>query len=347
MINREIIKLELEPIIEGRFQPTGFPEIGAAIYKRPVRSSTGKVSWENAILVESAQSIANHLESVCWNPRDNRPIEELNGLPYVRVVNSENEFLTSSRIEPHRLASAYIWDSMISGKTANELFNELFELKIGRPPEFSKVVAGIFKLDPFSLIHGVFFSRSELSGQPKVTRAVTGAVEALNTGQVHSGGVKRDEVNPSNKESGLSSNKGYGMVPFQRTEYVAERIVASFVIDYSQIESYGLGDEASKLLINLAKFEIRQFIDSGIRLRTACDLVVKNLEEVKGQLPTSEVLVEDLKKNIQQCSEMFYSKYEIIATWDSKKAKAPTKGQKSDSKVESSEIEEPDLDDDE
>ena len=41
-----------------RFQPTGFPDLGAAEFETPSGRS---------LLVESAQSMANRLESVCWD----------------------------------------------------------------------------------------------------------------------------------------------------------------------------------------------------------------------------------------------------------------------------------------
>ena len=41
-----------------RFQPTGFPDLGAAEFDTP----EGR-----ALLVESAQSMANRLEAVCWD----------------------------------------------------------------------------------------------------------------------------------------------------------------------------------------------------------------------------------------------------------------------------------------
>ena len=62
--NRLLIEVELEPIQGERFQPTGFPDLGAAEIQ--LNDNTA------SLLVESAQSMANRLEDVCLNPEKNR-----------------------------------------------------------------------------------------------------------------------------------------------------------------------------------------------------------------------------------------------------------------------------------
>ncbi len=46
-----------------RFQPTGFPDLGAALFSRPV----GEDGWQECLHVESPQSMANHLEGATWD----------------------------------------------------------------------------------------------------------------------------------------------------------------------------------------------------------------------------------------------------------------------------------------
>ena len=87
-----------------------------------------------------------------------------------------------------------------------------------------------------------------------------------------SGGVKNDIVNPSGDTA-----KGFGNVPFARDEYVANRIVAYFNLDLAQIRGFGLGGRVERLLIALALYKIRRFLEMGLRLRTACDLELKGL----------------------------------------------------------------------
>lgn len=63
MSSRELFDVELMPAAGSRFQPTGFPDIGAAVFQRP----SGESGWVDCLLVESAQSMANRLEAVAWD----------------------------------------------------------------------------------------------------------------------------------------------------------------------------------------------------------------------------------------------------------------------------------------
>lgn len=81
-----------------RFQPTGFPDLGAAEFDTPSGRS---------LLVESAQSMANRLEAVCWDESANDLVEPLRGLSYVKVERG-NKYLTSSVTDSHHLNSPYI-----------------------------------------------------------------------------------------------------------------------------------------------------------------------------------------------------------------------------------------------
>ena len=57
------IDVELQPVQGQRFQPTGFPNLGAAEYEAP--SANGDRT--RMVLIESAQSMANRLEAMCWD----------------------------------------------------------------------------------------------------------------------------------------------------------------------------------------------------------------------------------------------------------------------------------------
>src|SRR3546814_7210586 len=83
--------------------------------------------------------------------------------------------------------------------------------------------------------------------------------------------------------------KGFGNVPFSRDEFVSPEIDAFFNLDLAQLRGYGFSDAVYQLLVALALFKIRGFLEEGLRLRTACDL---ECEVVEAQRPKSFVLPE-------------------------------------------------------
>ena len=80
---RLLFKIPLEPLLGRRFQPAGFPSLGAATFQ------TGD---GDSLLVESAQSMANHLEMTIWDVARKDVKEEVDGLSHVRVMH-KGEFL--------------------------------------------------------------------------------------------------------------------------------------------------------------------------------------------------------------------------------------------------------------
>ncbi len=99
------IEASLKPIAGSRFQPTGFPDLGPAVYDVP--SSDGPTAVPT-LFVESAQSLANRLGAVCWDEATDDLVPELRGLPFVHVKLSglgDGLGTTSSLQEFHRLNS--------------------------------------------------------------------------------------------------------------------------------------------------------------------------------------------------------------------------------------------------
>lgn len=245
-----------------RFQPTGFPDLGAAEFDTP----EGR-----ALLVESAQSMANRLEAVCWDESANDLVEELRGLSYVKVVR-DGEFLTSSVLEAHRLNSPYI-------EKAQEKLHNTIRTEIGvdrsgpiNRPHFLKA---LLKYDAGALLHGVFLE--SMDGRLRVARALSSFIEADGVRVAASGGVKNDRVQPAKDEAGgRTASAGFGNLPFPRDEYTAQKITLYASIDLAQIRGYGLDDDATEMLILLALYKLRAFVDSPMRLRTACTFELKN-----------------------------------------------------------------------
>lgn len=258
---RLLLEAHLQPLQGTRFQPTGFPNLGAATYDGP--------NGERMLLVESAQSMANRLETVCWDKSADNWVAPLKGLPLVKVVDKKGKPLTNTVLEAHRINSPYI----LEGKDKSvfqTLKSELADMEEG-PVDIKKLAAVLLKLDANALIHGVFLAKSDLAGgRLRLPRALSSFIEAEEIKEAQSGGVKNDHVNPSGDTA-----KGFGNVPFARSEFTSARIVAYFNLDLAQIRAFGLGQAVTDLLIALALFKIQALLASGLRLRTACDLEVK------------------------------------------------------------------------
>jgi CRISPR-associated protein Csb1 len=250
---RLLIEAKLKPLQGTRFQPTGFPNLGAATYQGP-----GGVDM---LLVESAQSMANRLEAVCWDEVNDDWVEPLKGLPVVKVVDKGNKPLTNSVLEAHRINSEYI----ARAKGFDVISNDI-GFKKDHPLDVRKqLVPALLKYDPNALLHGVFLE--EIGGVIRLPRTLSAFIEAKDVQVAASGGVKINRVEPTLKE-------GEGNVPYSRDEYTGE-ITAYFNLDLAQIRAFGLGENVEKLLIALALFKIQKFLDVGLRLRTACDLALE------------------------------------------------------------------------
>ncbi|MDB9312064.1 type I-U CRISPR-associated RAMP protein Csb1/Cas7u [Spirulina sp. CS-785/01] len=265
---RLLIEADLQPLQGKRFQPTGFPDLGAAEYKLPDLGT-------RMVLVESAQSVANRLELTAWDEAEGAIVEPLTGLSYV-VVEEDGKMKTNSLLEAHRLNSNYILES----KDDSFLKQLKQELKVADDTavDFHQLAVVLAKYDFNSLLHGIFLAKKELAGgRFKLARALSGFIEAANVETVASGGVKNDRVDPQG-----DTKSGGGNVPFHREEYVAEKITAYFSLDLAQIRGYRLGKAVEDLLIALALWKIRHFLEYGLRLRTACDL---KCQEIKVQRP--------------------------------------------------------------
>lgn len=291
-INRVLFKIPLEPVLGHRFQPTGFPSLGAATFQ------TGNGS---SLLVESAQSMANHLEMTVWDAARNDVKEELKGISHV-CVTRQSKFLTDTILESHRLNSPYLLESK-DKNFFNALRQELDVMETG-PVDRQKLAKVLLKYDVNSLLHGVFLAKKELAGgRLRVARALSAFIEADGVHVAASGGVKNDHVNPSG-----DAKAGFGNVPFSRDEYTAESISLYANVDLAQIRGYGLGDAVEHLLILLSLYKLRALTSEGMRLRTACDLKVKGSDinatiPDKWLLPPLQNLEEDLKTAISQCKD--------------------------------------------
>lgn len=314
---RLLLQAELVPIQGTRFQPTGFPDVGAAVYTLP--------NGKEQLLVESAQSVANRLEAACWDEVESDLVKPLRGLSYVRVNDSDGKLLTTSIQEAHRLNSAYIQKSALQATLEDEIGPDANTAK-------RNLIRMLAKYDVGCLLHGGFFPKMKAAGSPRLLRALSGFIEAEGVSRVNSGGVKNDRVQSGkDTDAGKTAEEGFGNVPFHRTEFVAERITAYFNLDLEQLRGYRLGVEMERLLLALALFKVQKFLAVGLRLRTACDLTVSSLV-VKApagfNVPSVNELEVALPALIQAAAQHFASPSMTPATFTGEKKQKEAKAKK-------------------
>ena len=338
---RVLIEAALKPVAGSRIQPTGFPDLGPAFYEAP----DGNGGVVPTLLVESAQSMANRLEAVCWDDATDDIVPELRGLPFIRVALegplAEGDNSTSSLLEFHRLNSPYIMSGAMKDGTpfidklrqelglttaakgnsdANEDDDDKERDDVAGVVNMRKLAAACFKYDPNSLVHGVFLEK--IAGRLRHPRALSAFIEATGVGRADSGGVKFDRALPKPKVAGVDAAGGYGNVPFHRTEFTARSITAYFSVDLAQIRGYGLSAEGSDLLIALSLWKIRKFLDSNMRLRTACELELMDADSpVKAKrpkdfdLPSAAALSKEIATWIEKCGKAFAKPAVTELTW--------------------------------
>ncbi len=288
-----VLTATLEPIVGDRFQPAGFPEIGHVIYKAPRKDG----GTENVCIVDSAASMANHLESVCQrSAHDLDLVEDLDGLPYLRCVTNttegkeptnEREVVVTSLTEGHRIASSYFLDGVPlrnGGAKGDDTFEDDLVTRFGivlpgsskahpPPAKWWDVFKTIFEADPNSLVHGVLFPQWQI----KIPRALTAHLEAFGAGRVDRSGVKFDRLGKTTS----------GQPIFAVDDATAESIRATFVLDVSLIRSFGrktggstlgLSDKQQELLVAIALWKIRRLLESPFRYRSGCYLLCTTIQ---------------------------------------------------------------------
>lgn len=271
---RLLLKAVLQPLQGTRFQPTGFPDLGAATFDSP--------EGRRMLLVESAQSMANRLEAVCWDSVANDWVPPLKGLPVVKVNDVAGKKVTNSVLEAHRLNSPYITNA-----TGFDAIRDAIAFDEKRAFKREPLVQALLKYDPNSLLHGIFLEK--IAGVIRLPRALTGFIEADDVNVVASGGVKNDRVRAAKGDEGKTAKEGFGNVPFHREEFTGN-VTAFFNLDLALIRGFGLGETVENLLIGLALFKIQKFLREGLRLRTACDLEIKEGSTLEVQRPKEFVM---------------------------------------------------------
>lgn len=293
-----------------RFQPAGFPEIGHVIYDAPRPGN----SMQRVCIVDSAASMANHLETVCLaSERSLDLTSELAGMPYVECRTDEGwpdmtddgrgprQIVVTTLSEGHRLASTYFLDGEVvrNGQRSDSTFgnvlrNEFGIANLGKkshplPEQWWTVFTTIFRYDPNSLVHGVLFPAMGI----KLPRMLTAHLEALGASRVRSSGVKFDKL-------GKTSS---GQPIFSVDEETASEIIATFVIDLALLRSFGQGERGlnrkqKEFLLALALWKIESLLRGPFRYRSNCDLELHELR-IRGREGTIELPDIDIQSAIK------------------------------------------------
>ena len=282
-----------------RFQPAGFPEIGHVIYDAP-RPDDRDNQVQKVCIVDSAASMANHLESVCLASEHSLELaSELAGMPYVECRTDEGwpnvspdgegpkQLVVTTLSEGHRLASTYFLDGRVveNGKPGDRKFGDVLreEFKLAPvkkphplPEQWWTVFKTIFRYDPNSLVHGLLFPAMGI----KLPRMLTAHLEAFDASRIRSSGVKFDKL-------GKTSS---GQPIFSVDEETASEIIATFVVDLALLRSFGRGDrglsdERKEFLLALALWKIERLLRGPFRYRTNCDLELRELRMRGGEEP--------------------------------------------------------------
>ena len=320
-VPRLLMEAELKPVQGERFQPTGFADLGPARYQL--------AGGTEMLLVESAQSVANRMELACCKEDKRTLLDEFTDLPYVcSIYNGER--LTTSYLEAHRLSSPYLLNMTWAKHLATEMaLKDDFQLNDQR------IHKTLFKYDPCSLLHGVWLSLKQYKevfsgGRVRIVRSLSGFIEAKDIRIAENGGTKFDK-NAARTEEDADAATGYGTLPFHRTEFTAGKITAYFNLDLSLLRGYGLGAEATDLLIALGIFKARRFLSTGLRLRTACDFESRDglivIRPTDFPVPEEKELLTTIQAKIEGCRRagLFADPPVTEVKWEKPRASAKRK----------------------
>jgi len=298
-----IIRTKFQPVAgQDRFQPAGFPEIGHVIYKAPGADGGAP---KPVCIVDSAASMANHLESVCLaGPFDSSLHPDLEGLPHVVCVSDRDRnapspedkldrVVCTTLTEGHRLASDYFLDAYIDpewkrpepavkgkkdaaptgwqGKPFREKLREDFGIvEVTKDKKYY-----VYPNDWWTIFATIFrYDPNSLvhgvlfaKEQIKISRMLSASLDAFGAQRVGRSGVKFDRLGKTTS----------GQPIFSVDEETAESIWATFVIDLALLRSYGrngngLNTAQKRLLLQLALWKIRRLTESPFRFRSGCYL---------------------------------------------------------------------------
>ena len=289
------------------FVPAGFVDVGPGTV-RDARSG------KTLVIVDSVQSIANHLEATIV-AQPGEVIAGLEAMPYLRLTITDPKGrtrVTSSLELPHRLASGWFCRSAELRGFQAELAERILD---------HGIAAATFHYCPNSLLHGVFYS--QLAGLDpniaKTPRLLTAEVVARGAQSINDGGVAKDPVVVNGKDIDLeaafpkrekdkelssenpASRVGLGYIPFRHQAFIAEEIELAVYLAEGRIERLPLPDPAREVLSLLARLKLARLLAAPLDLRAHC---IFQAEQVPAELSDAAALLAALQQKLQACHSL-------------------------------------------
>jgi CRISPR-associated protein Csb1 len=289
----------LKPLLP-TFVPAGFVDVGHSV----VRDAS---SGENLVIVDSVQSLANHLEATLV-AEPGRAIDGLEAMPYVRLTITDpagRTRSTSSLELPHRLASGWFCKAKDLKPFQEALAKDILD---------NGIAAATFRRCPNSLLHGVFYSQLAGIDQnvAKTPRLLSAEVVARGAQSIADGGVAKDPLFPSGEgfdveglvgEKAKASVVGAGYIPYRHQAFIAREIELSIYLAEGRINRLPLPEPARDVLRQLARIKLARLLAEPLDLRAHCILQVEERASVPSELQDAESLFRDLQQRLQECQQ--------------------------------------------
>lgn len=337
--NSLVIKAQLKPVGDlDRFQPAGFPEIGAVLYDAPRLEGLS----EKVCIIDSPASMANHLETVCFQSPTSLEIhDDLKGLPYIACMTDSNyetknnqiilskddhhkKTVVTSLTEGHRIASDYFLDALLEpvwqvpkeDASAKTKAKESKLLDYWQGIQFRERLRSEFQIQEVKkdktyyvfpenwwTIYNTLFAYDPNS----LVHGVLFAKEQIKISRIlsaHLEGLGAKRVSRSGVKFDRLGKTTSGQPIFSVDDITAREIRATFIIDLALLRSYGndkhgLGLEKKKLLFELCLWKIKRLVTEPFRFRSGCYLQLATLQSDDPSVDVQNLV--DLKKTISSC----------------------------------------------
>ena len=264
--SRTVLEADLEPLAGSLFQPTGFPDLGAAEF------------GNDQLLVESAQR---------WRtgsrPRPGTPRADAGRRARARCRTSAWSAPTASSSPQagwRRTASpsAYIMDGTIDGVEGRDWLCGQLGLVKGRPLDYRRWPAPASGSIRCRWCTACSSPSRSWPWQPRIARAVTSFIEASGVKPAVSGGVKRDSVRQRGRGRRHGRGIRVGPAPPRGVHGGQDhRVLHRRPRPVPVLRPVRARDRAAG---GAGRLRDRHAAGSGLRLRTRCDLAVR---EVRGR----------------------------------------------------------------